>query len=329
VEHCQHIGQGARAVAALNQLLRFHPDDLQLQNELKQATATAAMEKDKWDQADSFREMVRDREKAERLEREERVATIQEEDVLEKMIAEAREDVDKAPSSVPFRRHLATLYVQAKQFDEAIEQYEEVLGILGREDPTIRDAITTAKAARYEDAIRRWREYADGNAARQEEAAREIEEIEKQKQAFLLECYAERVRKYPNEHTYHFDYGQMCFEMGDFDTALKEFQFARQNRHLHVRCLVYIGRCMAAKGIDDLASQQLEMALERGDQRMDRERLGIIYDLAVLYERLGQQDEYIRRLKEVYAVDVSFRDVAQRLEQTYSSTSVPKQMAAY
>jgi hypothetical protein len=71
------------------------------------------------------------------------------------------------------------------------------------------------------------------------------------------------------------------------------------------------------------------MALERGDQRMDRERLGIIYDLAVLYERLGQQDEYIRRLKEVYAVDVSFRDVAQRLEQTYSSTSVPKQMAAY
>ena len=80
---------------------------------------------------------------------------------------------------------------------------------------------------------------------------------------------------------------------------------------------MYMGRCMAAKGLTDMAIEQFDLALQEGQQRMDSERKDCLYGLAVIYADSGKHEEALKYLKEIYAVDVNYRDVSARIEAFY------------
>lgn len=70
----------------------------------------------------------------------------------------------------------------------------------------------------------------------------------------------------------------------------------------------------------DLATKQLEEAA-REIITMDAMKKEIVYNLGMVYERMGDAERSIAAMKQIYEVDYGYRDVAQWVESSYS---VPK-----
>ena len=67
-----------------------------------------------------------------------------------------------------------------------------------------------------------------------------------------------------------------------------------------------------------MALSQFEKAL--GEKAvMDQQRKELVYNLACVYEELGRREEAAKYFKEIYGVDIGFRDVADKVESGYSS----------
>ncbi len=310
----ERVGDTSKALQTRQQLCALRPDDLALENSLKQASAMAAMDRGKWEEADSFRDIIKDKEQAKTLEQRERLAA-RDEDTLRDLIQDAEQAVAEQPTAASHKR-LADLYRQAKEFDQALEQYNQVVELSGALDPAIDTAMTDVLIARFDDAIEQWRTYAAEDESRQAEADERIAEIEQQKDETILQRYRDRVKRYPNDATYRFQLGELFFQKDQFDDALKEFQVAQRNPQLRRRALTYMGKCMAKKGLTDMAIDQLKAALGEGGS-MNKERKDITYNLALLYEESGRDEEALSQLKEIYAVDVNYLDVSDRIEAFY------------
>jgi len=312
----QKVGEDGKAVQLLQRLCELRPNDLALQNELRQATATAAM-KQGWDRAESFRDVIRDRKQAEILEQRERIAP-RDSEALEQLIQAAEEELAETPSAANHKR-LADLYRRKKDYDKALEHYNAVVEITGALDPAIDEAITSVLAERFDDAVRQWEAYAEKNPDKRAEAEEKIQEIRKQKEETLFERLQERVRRYPNDARFRYELAEVLYRRGDIDRALKEFQQASRNPQLRWGAAIWMGRCLLDKGLSDLAIERLQEVIESSAVENDLKKEALYY-LASAYEKAGRRDEAVDCLKRIYAVDVNYRDVAQRIEQYYQSS---------
>lgn len=107
-------------------------------------------------------------------------------------------------------------------------------------------------------------------------------------------------------------------EMGLLDEAVKEFQEAvglvRPNdpmrRFFH--CANLLGHCFMQKGMPNLALTWYQRALETPGLG-DEEKQGIWYELASAYEAEGDMANAGRYFEQVYAENIDFRDVSERI----------------
>ncbi len=115
----------------------------------------------------------------------------------------------------------------------------------------------------------------------------------------------------------HYDLGMAYLEMALFADAIREFQFAANSPAYQLRSLEMIGRCLINQGQPKLAVKQLTrgLALVEGD---DRAAIGIKYNLALAYEMVGESETAKTLFEDVYVVDITFRDVQERMKK-YSS----------
>ena len=102
-------------------------------------------------------------------------------------------------------------------------------------------------------------------------------------------------------------------EMDLITEAIREFQFAANSSMYQVRSLELIGLCFIKENNPALAVKQLEKGLALvGD--VDRDSIGLQYNLGLAYEMLGQDEKARHCFEEVYVLDVSFRDVAEKMK---------------
>ncbi|MFW5894025.1 MAG: tetratricopeptide repeat protein [Verrucomicrobiota bacterium] len=311
----QRLGDDQNALRILQEMCELKPDDLALNNQMKQASASAAMQKGKWNQADSYRDVIKDKDEARELEDKQQL-TIRDEDTLARRIQAAEQAVEKDTSAGKLRQ-LGDLYAQAKQYDQALDMYNRVIEVSGSMDPVIDKAITKVLAAQFDDAIQEWRTVAEQEPDRKEEANREIERLLSEKEEKLFQRVEERVKRYPNDAEYRFEYGLALYERDRFDEAMKQFQSAQRNPRYRRSSQLHVGKCMAAKGMLEMACEQFETALAEAKE-MDDDRKEILYSLALVQEAQGNTDAYIKYLKEIYAADANYEDVEDRIQKYYA-----------
>ena len=80
-----------------------------------------------------------------------------------------------------------------------------------------------------------------------------------------------------------------------------------------------IGHCFLQQDNPRLAVKQLRRGLEITNIA-DSENLGVHYNLGLAYELLGEHEKAREHFEEVYIVDISFRDVAEKMKK-FSSVS--------
>jgi tetratricopeptide (TPR) repeat protein len=132
----------------------------------------------------------------------------------------------------------------------------------------------------------------------------------------IIDEFKSEIKESVDEEDYrsHYDLGMAYLEMDFHKEAIQEFQFAAKSDSYRVKSLEMIGLCFLNQGKPQLAIKQLRKGLELVG-RSDRETLGILYNLGLAYEQIGETDKARNCFEEVYVVDVTFRDVAEKIQQ--------------
>ena len=111
----------------------------------------------------------------------------------------------------------------------------------------------------------------------------------------------------------HYDLGVAFKEMGLLDEAIAELQKALHAPEGKLRTSEALGVCFFEKGAYVVTESILRRGLDL-PASSDRERLGILYWLARALEEQGKKGEARELYGRVFAVDIRFRDVAERVK---------------
>ncbi len=119
----------------------------------------------------------------------------------------------------------------------------------------------------------------------------------------------------------HYNLGIAYKEMGLVNEAIGEFQLSIKGPDYFFDSASMLAICFQEKGMYKSAIAQLENVIS--DPRCDGKRsLAIKYDLGMLYEMANMPEAAMDKLSEVYSVDITFRDVARKMEQLKSQAIV-------
>jgi len=110
----------------------------------------------------------------------------------------------------------------------------------------------------------------------------------------------------------HYDLGVAYHEMGLTEEAIGEFQRAIKGATRFADATIMLARCFGEVGKQRLAVTRLREAVVRPDCNADQ-WISLAYELATLLESTGEVDEARRMYEEVYARDITYRDVAKRV----------------
>jgi len=110
----------------------------------------------------------------------------------------------------------------------------------------------------------------------------------------------------------HYDLGMAYIEMDLHSEAIREYQLAARSPQFQVKCLEMIGQCFIKQNQPQLAIRQLSkgLSLIGGDTE---DSLGIKYNLGLAHEMIGDLANARTYFEDVYVVDVTFRDVAEKV----------------
>lgn len=306
-------GQNARAEQLLANLAEQLPGDAEVSTALKNLSARRTMDEGGYDElADgkgSYRDILKDEEEAQQLEQEQRV--VKTENTAERLISEYEERLTTDPDNLKLLRSLADLYTEKNRFDEGMSLYERLRDTELGNDPTLIRAISEARVRRLDHQIAQLDTSAPDHA---EQAA----QIEVEKTALQLEEARKRVEKFPTDLGLRFELATLYLKTGKVGEAIQEFQKAQNNPHKRIAAMSGLAQCFTQRKMFDLAARTLQNALKE-KPTMDEEKKDLLYHLGDVLAKMDKKEEAIEQLKLIYEVDISYRDVAAKVDAYYAS----------
>ena len=112
----------------------------------------------------------------------------------------------------------------------------------------------------------------------------------------------------------HYDLGVAYKEMGLMDEAVAEFQKALRGTAHRVRAYEALGQCFVEKDQYQVAASVLTRAIALGEGD-DHHLVGVLYLLGRATEALNKPAAALDYYQRVFAVDIEFRDVAERISE--------------
>jgi tetratricopeptide (TPR) repeat protein len=126
-----------------------------------------------------------------------------------------------------------------------------------------------------------------------------------------------RVDQNPTDPQLRFELGTALYRAGDHSAAIPHLQQATRNPHIRTKVLLLLGRTFRAKGMFDLSIKQLSDAL--ADLiAMDNTKKEVLYEKGLIHLDIGDKASALDCFKQIYEVDYGYRDVASRVEDSYS-----------
>lgn len=309
----------ARAVDLYNRILAITPNDLAAIKGGKDASAALTVHKGGWAVADSYRDLIKNKEEAVSLEQQSRV--VKSEEMIDQQIAELSAAVQEDPTSIDKSRKVAALYEQKEDFDNALEWYRYVLSLTAGADPTIARKISDIQLSQINEAYKAREEFLaaspeDPEAPRYRQ---EMEELAKQRAEFVLGDARERVERNPADLIAHFELAEALMSAGHHQEAIGHLQRARSNPSIRLKVMSKLGQCYVSRNMNDLAAKTFEDAISEL-LAMDSVKKDLLYNLGTIRENMGQKDKALECFKQIYEVDYGYRDVAQKVESSYSQS---------
>lgn len=313
------LGETEREVDIYTRITEIDPADAEALRLGKDASARGSMKRGGWAQAESYRDLIKDKSAAVSLEQQNRIQMTDE--LLDQQIAEAYARHETEPQNVDVARRLGALSEEKNDLETAVAWYRYANGLMQESDPGLERKIcdlgmrrTEAEIAELEQAVANHER--DMPGLEQKRVA--LAEAKQHRAQMLIAEARSRVERNPTDLQFRFELGEFLASAGRYRDALPELQRARQNPNARLKAMNALGRCYRELGMYDLAARQLEEA-SREILTMDATKKEIVYNLGLVYEQMGNRDKALECMKQIYEADYGYKDVAERVEGSYAT----------
>jgi len=313
--------QSEKAVEVYNRISEIDPIDLEAVKLGKDASARASMKGGGWTEAESYRDLIKDKEAAVSLEQQNRLQLSDES--IENQINEVFAQHETEPQNVDLAKRLGALHDQKADLEGAIAWYQYAVDLTNRSDPGLVRKVSDLKMRQLDRQIRDDEQYLAQHGASDPLFAAKtavLEESKRQRAEILIDDARRRLDRNPTDLQLRYELGEHLTNAGQFRDALPELQRARQNPNARLKAMNLLGRCYRELGMLDLAAKQLDEAAEEM-LVMDAVKKEIVYNLGLVYKEMGEDEKYIDAMKKIYEADYGYRDVARRVESSYDHTA--------
>jgi tetratricopeptide (TPR) repeat protein len=296
-------GNAKPARECFERLAELRPNDPEVLHSLKNAMALESIATD-WKGADDFQSKIKDTKEATLLEQESKAVKTDKD--LDNLIVSMREKLEQEPNNVNYYRQLARLFLQRKLFDQAVETLRQAIA-KNPGDPEIEAALSTAHLQSYDHEINQLRSAGETAAADAKQAERD---------QFAFNDLQDRVTRYPNDLKLRYEFGAMLYVNQFLDQAIQQFQLSQRSPKYRELSLYHLGLAFRQKHQYDMATDQLEAAASEM-VHMDDLKKAVLYELGEIHEIVGNLDKAAEYYKQIYQVDIAYRDISQKIERVY------------
>jgi tetratricopeptide (TPR) repeat protein len=308
-----------KAISTYDRILEIDPrngDALSAQK-----SAQAAKSHTGWEEAQKtgdYREALKDEKEAGKLEQEGKV--VKSSDAIQEQIDANYAKHQAEPNSPLHSKAIAMLMEQRNDFAGAVPWYEHAYVAGGSIDSALEKKIGDLKVRANEVALQGLKEQlaqeTDPDVQAQLQAA--IEEKEKEFDGVRLELAEARVKAQPNEGEFRYDLGAALFKVGQYKRATEELQQALKQPSVRYPALNLLGLAFMKRNMLDFAINRLTLAQSELPSMQEQEiKKEITYNLGLAHEANKDPVKALDQYKMIYEVDMSYRDVAARVEASY------------
>lgn len=314
-EHYMANDEPQKASEVYRNILQIDPRDIGANKGEKDAAAKTSIKTQGWG-ADDFRSAMKDGGEAAKLEKLNKQGMTQEE--MEEFLADTIEQYNADQTNIIVVKRMADLYERIGQLENAYTFFEYALTLnpgdvaMQRKVENLNNKIKDVLLVQMEADVE-----ANPDAPDIDDKRAQIAEIRRERAGKLIEEAKVRVDRNPTDKTLRYELGQAYFEGGLYTEAIPELQQARSNPHIRTKAMLLLGRCFERKNMNDLAENVFGEAAKELVV-MDTVKKELLYELAMVNEKTGKREQYLEALKEIYNTDYGYRDVAKRVESSYS-----------
>ncbi len=305
----------SKASEALQQAMILKPTDLGLSSRAKDLSAKETLEKGNYEQSESFKGSIKDREQTKELMQEESLS--KSDDYKIAQIELSRKEYEKNTKEL----QVITKYVNALRMmdDETHETVAiDVLNKAYKETGVYRHkmAIGEIRMKQFKRNMRFLVEALKGDPE-DKETGEQLAEVRKERLAFEVGEFKERVEHFPTDMLFMYEYGVRLYEAGKYDEAIGMFQQAQNNPKHRVEALHFLGRSFLTQGMKHEAMETLKRAIESYElaETGDTKSKELHYWLARAYEENGRFGEAMNLYSTITQWDITYRDSRKRLSE--------------
>jgi hypothetical protein len=312
------VGAWEVAVNATRMLMAVEPNNLELVEELKDFEAELAMIKGGY--TANARQAARDVDLQQSLEAGDRISKSESE--AELVIARHRAELEEAPEDIDRKLKL----VKALSDRDNEEHQAEAISILEQiveetEQYRHKMAISDIKMKQMNRNLRLAREAAKADKDNQELAGN-YKRLAKERLAFELTDFAERVENYPTDMRWKYELGRRQFMVKQHDEAMASFQQAKTDPKYRSASHCYLGRCYIIAEWYDEAIDTLRNGFEALSDKQAPAALEMQWYLCAALVQSALENNSVDLAKDAQKVasqilqtNVNYRDIKDRLEQ--------------
>jgi tetratricopeptide (TPR) repeat protein len=318
-EYYMKEGEFEHASQVYMQIRERDPSDLVAIQQEKNATANHSMKQGGWDENASFEDLKKDKGEATKLDQANRAAMTPE--MLRDRIAELGQLYAADQNDINVVKDLAKCYEELDEWETSLGYYEWAFS-LSNNDPSLETKVAEIRERKVRQELGDLQTFVDQNPDHPdiEQHKARIAEMGLSQNEQLIEEARVRVERNPTDQQLRFGYGKHLFEGGRYRDAIQHLQQAKTSPNLRIKTMLMLGKCYDKMNMLDLAADQFEEAA-KDVPSMDETKKDLLYNLGLLLERMDKKVESLEALKQIYAADYNYLDVAARVEGSYTAGS--------
>lgn len=307
------------ATEAAQKALQMRPEDMNLQQEVKNLGAMQTMAEGGYEKGGNFRDSIKDLEGQQRLMTED--TDIRTLDVLTKQILAAREELKKDPNEPGKITKLVDVLVKTEDMEyenEAIQVLDEAYKRTNAFRFRLRvGQIKMAQMKRTQ----RWLLDQYRKNPNDAEAKKAYIDFVREKTEEELKEYTLAAENYPTDITLKYEMATRLFDLERYGEAIPLLQHAVQDPKIRIEATVALGRAFLQAEFVDEAVDTLKGLTETYQLTGDARAKEIWYWYGRTLESRDDKPDAIKAYSKVAMWDFNYRDVQQRLKRLRTKPS--------
>lgn len=304
-----------KAAEIFGKIVEKNRADLEATKKFKDATARGSIASQKWDSDGDWRDLLKDKDASSDLESSGRAAMTP--DMLQEVADNLLVEYGADNENLDVVKRLASTYEELEKFEESLPFYEWAFH-LSKNDPALEKKVAHVRETVNSRQLDELRKFVAENPEHPdiEQYKKQLDDSEVSQLGALIAESQERVDRNPTDNELRFELGERLYRAKKYRDAIQHLQQAKRSPSLKIQVMNMLGQCYDEMNMTDLAAVQFKEAVAELPI-MDSMKKELLYNLGLLYEKLGKEVEYLEALKEIYAVDYGYKDVAARVEKSY------------